>query len=233
MCINEIIPGQRRITAESAIAFSKVFEIEPLFWLNLQRDYDLALEANKSQAPVRSISRTILRRHIILTVPIGPNGSVDAMRQQFGDHGHQAIFGKFRSSADSASTRSADLVHESPHKACTHLSSYTKIPPCLAELKMARGKKITSVYADVATLRDFVSKTIAEPPAPKNPSAPSLASLIESDSNRYRSVVNLLAQGHSIQAVSSATGVDLALVKAASWFVPDYPIICKNATAKI
>jgi len=79
MCINEIVPGQRRIKAESAIAFSKVFEIKPLFWLNPQRDYDLALEAKKSHAPVRSISRTILRRHIILTVPIGPNGSVDAI----------------------------------------------------------------------------------------------------------------------------------------------------------
>src|SRR5215469_10205687 len=49
MRISEIVRGRRRITAETAIAFARVFEIEPQFWMNLQRDYDLAVEAKKSQ----------------------------------------------------------------------------------------------------------------------------------------------------------------------------------------
>ena len=36
MRISEIVRGRRRLTAETAIAFAKVFEIEPQFWLNLQ-----------------------------------------------------------------------------------------------------------------------------------------------------------------------------------------------------
>jgi hypothetical protein len=51
MRISEIVRGRRRITAETAIAFAKVFEIEPQFWLNLQRDYDLAIEVNKTGGP--------------------------------------------------------------------------------------------------------------------------------------------------------------------------------------
>jgi hypothetical protein len=87
-------------------------------------------------------------------------------------------------------------------------------------------------YADVAVLRDFVNKRLAEPPAPQNPSTPSLSDLIEQNPDDYRSVVDLLSQGHSLQSVSAATGIDLAIVKAASWFIPDYRAICKNATAR-
>jgi len=53
MRISEIVRGRRRLTAETAIAFAKVFEIEPQFWMNLQRDYDLAIEAKKGGALVR------------------------------------------------------------------------------------------------------------------------------------------------------------------------------------
>ncbi len=39
--LNEIINGRRGVSAESALAFADAFKIEPEFWLNLQRDWDL------------------------------------------------------------------------------------------------------------------------------------------------------------------------------------------------
>jgi addiction module HigA family antidote len=39
--INEIVNKKRGITPETATAFSKVFNTSPLFWLNLQTNYDL------------------------------------------------------------------------------------------------------------------------------------------------------------------------------------------------
>jgi antitoxin HigA-1 len=50
MRVSEIVRGRRKITAETAIAFGHAFEIEPQFWLNLQRDYDLAVETKKRQS---------------------------------------------------------------------------------------------------------------------------------------------------------------------------------------
>lgn len=42
--ISEIIKGRRRITADTAIRFSKFFGNSPKFWLGLQTDYDLEEE---------------------------------------------------------------------------------------------------------------------------------------------------------------------------------------------
>ena len=39
--INEIINGRRGISVDSALALSDAFKMEPEFWLNLQRDWDL------------------------------------------------------------------------------------------------------------------------------------------------------------------------------------------------
>ena len=39
--LNEIINGRRGVTANSALAFADAFSIEPEFWMNLQRDWDL------------------------------------------------------------------------------------------------------------------------------------------------------------------------------------------------
>jgi len=44
--ISEIIKGKRRITADTAIRFSKFFNTSPKFWLGLQDDYDLEEERN-------------------------------------------------------------------------------------------------------------------------------------------------------------------------------------------
>ena len=42
--ISEIIKGNRRITADTALRFAKFFGISAKFWLGLQDDYDLEEE---------------------------------------------------------------------------------------------------------------------------------------------------------------------------------------------
>jgi addiction module HigA family antidote len=44
--ISEIIKGKRRITADTALRFSKFFGTSAKFWLGLQDDYDLEEERN-------------------------------------------------------------------------------------------------------------------------------------------------------------------------------------------
>lgn len=39
--ISEIIKGRRRVTADTALRFSKYFGTTPKFWLGLQDDYDI------------------------------------------------------------------------------------------------------------------------------------------------------------------------------------------------
>jgi len=39
--ISEILKGNRRITADTALRFSKYFGISAKFWLGLQDDYDI------------------------------------------------------------------------------------------------------------------------------------------------------------------------------------------------
>ncbi|MEO6288011.1 MAG: HigA family addiction module antitoxin [Dyadobacter sp.] len=42
--ISEIVKGRRRITADTALRFSKYFGTTPKFWLGLQDDFDLEEE---------------------------------------------------------------------------------------------------------------------------------------------------------------------------------------------
>lgn len=39
--LNEIVNGKRGVTAESALTLGDVFKMEPEFWLNLQKNWDL------------------------------------------------------------------------------------------------------------------------------------------------------------------------------------------------
>lgn len=39
--INEIVPGKRAITADTALRLGRFFAMSPQFWLNLQTRYDL------------------------------------------------------------------------------------------------------------------------------------------------------------------------------------------------
>ncbi len=54
--LNEIINGRRGMSAASALAFADAFNMEPEFWLNLQRDWDL-WHAMKKHKKIKSIDK--------------------------------------------------------------------------------------------------------------------------------------------------------------------------------
>ncbi len=45
--INEIVKGQRAITADTALRLGRFFNMSPQFWLNLQARYDLELAEDR------------------------------------------------------------------------------------------------------------------------------------------------------------------------------------------
>ncbi len=47
--ISEIIKGKRRITADTALRFSRYFGTSVKFWLGLQDDFDIEEEINRNQ----------------------------------------------------------------------------------------------------------------------------------------------------------------------------------------
>jgi len=53
--ISEIIKGNRRITADTALRLSKYFGTSAKFWLGLQDDYDLEEERNQNKTELDSI----------------------------------------------------------------------------------------------------------------------------------------------------------------------------------
>lgn len=53
--ISSIIKGRRRITANTALRFSKFFGTSAKFWLGLQADYDLEEEMNSKNDEFDSI----------------------------------------------------------------------------------------------------------------------------------------------------------------------------------
>ncbi len=53
--ISKIIKGNRRITADTALRFSKFFGTSAKFWLGLQDDYDLEEEKNQKEKELENI----------------------------------------------------------------------------------------------------------------------------------------------------------------------------------
>jgi antitoxin HigA-1 len=53
--INEIVHGQRRITADTALRLSRYFGTSERFWLNLQARYDLEIEKDRLGAALEHI----------------------------------------------------------------------------------------------------------------------------------------------------------------------------------
>ena len=47
MRINEIVHGNRSVTADTALRLSKFFGMSDRFWMNLQTRYDLELEKDR------------------------------------------------------------------------------------------------------------------------------------------------------------------------------------------
>ncbi len=54
--ISQIIKGNRRITADTAIRFSRYFGNSAKFWLGLQDDYDIEEELTIKNSSVNSIT---------------------------------------------------------------------------------------------------------------------------------------------------------------------------------
>jgi addiction module HigA family antidote len=79
--INEIVNGQRAITADTALRLGRYFRMSPEFWLNLQSHYDLeqAQERLKgSDGRERANSRQIRERRRHTRVP--------TLRKGYGDY---------------------------------------------------------------------------------------------------------------------------------------------------
>jgi len=55
--ISEIIKGNRRITADTAIRLSNYFGNSAKFWLGLQNDFDVEEEFNKKAPEFRAIKK--------------------------------------------------------------------------------------------------------------------------------------------------------------------------------
>ncbi len=53
--INEIVRGKRGVSPETAWLFAQAFKTSPEFWINLQANYDLAL--NRPQKAVPPLGR--------------------------------------------------------------------------------------------------------------------------------------------------------------------------------
>jgi antitoxin HigA-1 len=53
--ISEIMKGHRRITADTALRFSRFFGNSPQFWLGLQNDYDIEEEMNTKSRDLNKI----------------------------------------------------------------------------------------------------------------------------------------------------------------------------------
>jgi len=53
--VGEILKGNRRITADTALRFSKFFGNSPRFWLGLQNDYDLEEEETQKENELTKI----------------------------------------------------------------------------------------------------------------------------------------------------------------------------------
>lgn len=45
--INEIVKGERAITADTALRLGRYFNMSPQFWLNLQSHHDLEIETER------------------------------------------------------------------------------------------------------------------------------------------------------------------------------------------
>lgn len=54
---SEILKGNRRITADTALRLSRYFGNSPKFWLGLQDDFDIEEELRNKEAELSSIRR--------------------------------------------------------------------------------------------------------------------------------------------------------------------------------
>ena len=53
--VSQIIAGKRSVTAETALRFGHWFGVEPVFWMNLQTQFDLAVADGEVGEVVRGL----------------------------------------------------------------------------------------------------------------------------------------------------------------------------------
>ena len=63
--ISEIVKGNRKISADTALRLSAYFGNSAKFWLGLQDDYDIENELRKKSTEVRRISRIRRERNAV------------------------------------------------------------------------------------------------------------------------------------------------------------------------
>ena len=84
--INEIVKGERSITADTALRLAKYFGTSDLFWLNLQARYDLATQKDRLGKRLETEVHVYQRR---VAAPVSavtfstsrPNASANARRE--------------------------------------------------------------------------------------------------------------------------------------------------------
>lgn len=55
--INEIVHGKRRITPETAVRMSRALGLSERYWLNLQAEYDVAVELDRNRELIDAIEQ--------------------------------------------------------------------------------------------------------------------------------------------------------------------------------
>jgi len=53
--VNELVNGKRGVSVDTALRLARLFGTTPQFWLNLQRDYDLAIAVESSVDAIHTI----------------------------------------------------------------------------------------------------------------------------------------------------------------------------------
>src|SRR5947209_15394819 len=67
--INEIVQGQRSVTADTALRLARFFGTSEMFWLSLQARYDLELQKHKIGAVLSSVRPLAQLRKGVPTIP--------------------------------------------------------------------------------------------------------------------------------------------------------------------
>ena len=57
--VSEIVKGNRRITADTALRLSKYFGNSAKFWLGIQNDFDIEEESNEKKTELSAIKQII------------------------------------------------------------------------------------------------------------------------------------------------------------------------------
>ena len=61
--LNELIHGKRGVTPETALSLGDAFDMEPDFWMNLQRDWDL-YKAKQKHKKVQYLGDDIMKSNV-------------------------------------------------------------------------------------------------------------------------------------------------------------------------